>query len=125
MDRELDPDWIQGRDDVEALLEPLGFRLDDEQLAYGAFGSVLAEYRGRNMVVHLAWDGKDRWLWATVTPVVPGQPIRRQARAVDQPSTNPRASVLRPGPLTDEYIGNVVRAMRNALVDAGAAYPGG
>lgn len=115
MERFHNPVWEGYRAAVEELLEPLGFTLATETNHYSLFGSASTEYVRSNMRIELFWDGRENWLdlkYATRERNERQYWSPMQAIEVAPPPTNPRAHVLRPGTVADEYLANVLDAIR-------------
>lgn len=115
MERPANLVWQQCLRTVEPVLESLGFRLTKETQLYALFGSASAEYERAGMRIELFWDGRENWidghyfrsdrndrhLWS-----------ERERLHVQPPASSVHAHVLRPGKVTDEYIENLVAAIR-------------
>ena len=115
MDRQSNPVWQQCLATVEPVLESLSFRLAEEAHFYSAFGSASAQYERSDMRIDLFWDGKENWIdvhYATRDRNARHVWRERQRLDIAPPPTNIRAHVLRPGVIADEYIGNLVAAIR-------------
>jgi hypothetical protein len=115
MERPQNPVWQQCLAEVEPVLESLGFGLVRESHLYSLFGSASTEYERSDMRLELSWDGRENWIDAYVTTRNRNERHlsgERQSLSVDPPPTNVRAHVLRPGVLADEYIANLVAAIR-------------
>jgi hypothetical protein len=115
MERRSNPVWQQCLRTIEPVLESLGFKLTNEAQYHTLFGSASAEYERVGMRIELFWDGKENWIDAhyfesdrTDRHVW----SERQRLEVEPPPTNVRAHVLRPGTIADEYIANLVTAVR-------------
>jgi hypothetical protein len=115
MERSQNPVWTQCLGAVEPVLQELGFRLTSESHLYASFGSASAEYERSDMKLELFWDGKENWIFAHYSTCNRNQRHlwdERKELHVEPPATNIRAHVLRPGVIADEYIANVVQAIR-------------
>jgi hypothetical protein len=118
MDRYRNPVWSQYQPAIEAVLEPLGFKLSAEASHYATFGSASAEYERSDAKVELFWDGKENWLDVHVATRDRNERHcwgPRRALLVDPPASNIRAHVLRTGQIADEYLVNVLSALRKAF----------
>jgi hypothetical protein len=115
MDRSQNPVWTQCLAAVEPVLEELGFRLASESQLYSSFGSASVEYERSDMLISLWWDGRENWIDAHCATRNRNERhlwSQRQPVEVEPPPTNIRAHVLRPGKIADEYIANLVAALR-------------
>ena len=122
MERPRNPVWSQCLAAVEPVLEELGFRLAAESQLYSSFGSAAAEYERSDLRIELFWDGKENWIDAHAAVRDPrGRHLwsERQPIPVDPPPTNARAHVLRPGVIADEFIANLVVALRQRAGGSG------
>lgn len=116
MERPRDPVWSQCLAAVEAELAPLGFRLASETTHYASFGSAAVEYEHSRARVRLVWDGRDHWIDVKgARAVAPDRWSEFEAVPVAPPASNPHAHVLRPGRVADEYVANLVAALRHFL----------
>jgi hypothetical protein len=115
MERSQNPVWIQCLTAIEPVLGELGFHLASESHLYSSFGSASVEYERSDMRIELFWDGKENWIdahYATRNRNERHLWSPRQTIIVEPPLTNIRAHVLRPGIVADEYIGNLILAVR-------------
>lgn len=115
MDRPQHPVWQQCLSAVEPVLDFLGFRLATESNHYSSFGSASAEYERSDMRIELFWDGKENWIdahYATRNRNERHLWSERKTLTIEPPPTNIRAHVLRPGTVADEYIANLISAVR-------------
>lgn len=115
MDRGQNPVWQQCLSVVEPVLDSLGFTLAAESHLYSSFGSASANYERSDMRIELFWDGRENWIdahYATRNRNERHLWGERQRLSVEPPPTNIRAHVLRPGVVTDEYVANLVSAVR-------------
>lgn len=122
IERAHNPVWIKCLATVEPALEELGFRLASECHHYASFGSASAEYERSDMRIELFWDGRENWIdahYATRNRNERHLWSERQIISVDPPPTNIRAHVLRPGTVADEYIANLVKALRRLATGRG------
>ena len=70
------------------------------------------------MRIELFWDGKENWIDAHLATRDRNERHRwgnRQSLSVEPPHSNIRAHVLRPGVVADEYIANLVAAIRKVV----------
>jgi hypothetical protein len=113
MDRGQDPVWTQCLQRIEPMLAAVGFRLASESAHYSSFGSAVVEYENARARIEVVWDGRDRWIDVRVARSTrPHTWDAFEALPVEPPQSNPRAHVLRPGVIADEYIENIVRALQ-------------
>ena len=122
MERSRNPVWSQCLATVEPVLEELGFRLAAESHLYASFGSASAEYERSDLRIELFWDGKENWIDAHAAVRDPRERhlwSERQPIPVDPPPTNVRAHALRPGVIADEFIANLVVALRQLAGGSG------
>jgi hypothetical protein len=115
MERYQNPVWQQCLSVVEPVLDSLGFKLAAEFHHYSSFGSESAAYERSDMRIELFWDGKENWIdadYATRNRNERHLWGERQRLSVEPPSTNIRAHLLRPGVVADEYLANLVSAVR-------------
>ena len=121
MERSTIPVWQQFLQTLEPVLEPLGFRLTEETQYYALFGSASAKYERRGMRIEFFWDGRENWIdgyYFTSELDSRHQWGERQRLRVQPPATNIHARVLRPGQIADEYIENLVVAVRALATDS-------
>lgn len=115
MNRSSNPVWQQCLAAIEPVLESLSLRLAEERQFYSSFGSESARYERSDICVELFWDGKEHWIDAHYATRDRNQRHiwrERQRLEVAPPPTNVHAHVLSPGAIADEYIANLVAAVR-------------
>ena len=115
MERPLNPVWQQCLAAVEPVLDSFGFKLCRESQLYSLMGSASADYERSDMRIELFWDGKENWVDALDATRNRNERHlwgERQRLAVGPPPSNIRAHVLRPGQIADEYIVNLIAAVR-------------
>jgi hypothetical protein len=118
VNRELDPVFLQARGAIEPLLESKGFSIYGESHHPGSFGSAEAEYQRRGLRIRLTWDGKDRWIWLQLAAkdgnrLVKPSEWKDLETALGAPAI--AVGVLRPGPLADRRIEELVAHAREFL----------
>jgi hypothetical protein len=115
MDRALDPVFSRARDTIETVLDSLGYQLAAESHYPDAFGSAHAEYRGHHERIRLTWDGKDRFLGLSVARTASSNqhPGEMDWRPLEPALPSATSQFLRPGPVTEARIIDLVAAIRD------------